>query len=82
MKDIEILATFKQEEYPVPLRFKVETENGPLVLRVGEIICCRPEKKAGIPAYIYECCSVIGKRRRRYELKYIIQDARWFLYKI
>jgi len=37
---------------------------------------------AGKESIVYHCQSFIGDMEKRYELKYIISECRWVLYKI
>ncbi len=39
-------------------------------------------KMAGVRAFIYSCQSIIKNEEKRYELKYIVAECRWELYKV
>ncbi|MDO5754658.1 MAG: hypothetical protein Q4P28_00265 [Tissierellia bacterium] len=83
MKKISMIALFHNKECPIPLKFGILRPNKePFYLRVGSIIHWEYEKKAGIPAYLFQCVSIIDHREIRYELKFIIPSSCWYLYKI
>lgn len=83
MKNIEVIAWFKPEKDPVPIRFKMETIDGEnIVVSIGRVVFSQQEKIAGNRMILYRCSSIISDRERLYELKYEIESCKWFLYKL
>lgn len=80
---IETIVWFKEKDHPRPVRFRIREEDGSYTLiNVDRILEVHPQKIAGIASLIYRCQSLIHETERRYELKYLIQECRWILYKI
>lgn len=81
---INMIAFFMiDENIPRPHLFKMVDDRGESVeVRVGRIIRFDRKKIAGVDSYVYQCQSIIGDIEKRYELKYIIPECRWLLYKI
>lgn len=80
-----MIAVFSPEERPIPYKFKMrerETDEDYVTVIIDKIIHSYTSKIAGIETVIYSCQSVIGGIERRYELKYILPDCQWELYKI
>lgn len=73
----------KNGEKPVPCKFRYTDIAGvSREVRIDRIISAYPGIFGGVRAYIYRCQSVIGNTEKIYELKYIIGECRWELYKI
>ncbi|MCQ4925047.1 hypothetical protein NE686_18240 [Tissierella carlieri] len=82
MKPIEMIAWFK-DEYPIPLRYKITSEDDTnTVIKVDKILFKEEEKYAGNRMILYRCQSNINNIQRVFELKYEINTCKWFLYKI
>ena len=82
-KPINTIVVFNESKRPTPYRFKYKDEGGETRdVKVDKIISIDEKKIAGIRTYNYTCLSVIGDIEKVYELKYIIGEARWELYKI
>lgn len=83
MKPIEMIAYFKQEGVPVPIRFRTSSENALyVVIKVNKIIMKTQEKLAGNKMYVFRCQSFINGIEKVYELKYELSTCKWFLFKI
>ncbi len=82
-KPVEMIAWFKDKKIPEPLRFRIKNEdNSHLIIKVHKILLTREEKLAGIRSYVYHCQSIVNGIEKVYELKFIIEDSKWILYKI
>lgn len=83
MKQIEMIAWFNGEKFPVPLRFRMEAEDGSnLVVKIGRILFQEEEKLAGNRMVVYRCQGIFQGLEKIFELKYEILTCRWFLFKI
>ena len=83
MKQIEMIAWFNGEKFPVPLRFRIEAEDGSnLVVKIGRILFQEEEKLAGNRMVVYRCQGIFQGLEKIFELKYEILTCRWFLFKI
>lgn len=80
---IEAAVWFKSKEKPQPVKFRYSDGEG-VVRRVNvdKIISVDEVKTAGIRAFVYRCQSEIDGVMKVYELKYLISDCRWELYKM
>lgn len=83
MKPIEMIAWFSEDKYPIPLRYRLETQNmEKIVISVDKVIFKEEEKLAGNRMILYRCQSVINNREMVYELKYDIGTLKWYIFKI
>lgn len=83
MKDIETIVWFKKDEYPTPIRIRLQDENlENIVIPVETILFREFEKYAGNNMILYRCKSVINNRERLFELKFEIDTWKWYLYRI
>nr|WP_315024970.1 hypothetical protein [uncultured Aminipila sp.] len=80
---IDTLVMFKGDEKPMPYRFKyVDQEGVRQEVKIDKILYIQESRMAGVRAFIYSCQSMIGDQGKRYELKYIVAECRWELYKM
>lgn len=80
---INTIVVFREHRRPMPYRFKFEDKDGEICdIIVDKIFSIEEKKTAGIITYNYLCQSMIGGLEKQYELKYILKDARWKLYKM
>lgn len=81
-KPIEVICKFDVQGKVEPIEFKIDSENGIKVIPIDRINKRSNEKLAGNPMLIFECESVIGAQRWRYEIKYENSTCKWMLFKI
>lgn len=86
-KPIKTLAVFQYDDgTPMPYRFKMKGAGSDpeeeITVTVGSVLRTDRTRIAGKESIIYYCQSIIGDVEKRYELKYIISECRWVLYKI
>ena len=82
-KPIDVVAVFNAECLPRPYKFKcIERGCRNPEVKVDRIIYTEKQHIAGQNSYIYECTSVVGGIETRYQLKYVLAEAKWLLYKI
>lgn len=80
---IDAVVLFKGKDKPIPYKFKYTDCVGERYeVKIGKILSSEERKTAGMRTYIYNCQSVINDIEKRFELKYIIHECRWELYKI
>ena len=80
---VDALVFFHKGEIPAPYKFKYVLPSGEReTVYVDKILEAEEQKIAGIRSFIYKCQSVMGEEIKRYELKYIIEECRWELYKM
>ena len=82
-KPIDVVAVFSGTKKPMPYKFKFYEDSGEKIeVGVDRIQCVEESRLAGIPALIYTCQSEILGIEKIYQLKYMIEQYRWELYKI
>ncbi|MEQ8156129.1 MAG: hypothetical protein ABRQ25_14785 [Clostridiaceae bacterium] len=82
-KQIEMIAWFKNDGTPKPLRFRMKNEDDTFsVIKVDRVIYNETEKLAGNPMILFMCQSLVNNIDVVYELKYEIKTCKWMLYKI
>ena len=80
---IEAAVWFKSKEKPHPVKFRYSDSDGTVrKVNVDKIISIDEIKIAGIRAFVYRCQSEINGNMKVYELKYLVSDCRWELYKM
>jgi len=83
MKQIEMIAWFNLGDYPVPLRYRITSEDYTnRVVKIDKILFREEEKLAGNRMILYRCESIIDNIQRIFELKYEISTCKWYLYKM
>ena len=82
-RPVEAVAVFYRGEYPEPRKFRYEDRDGVRkTISVDKILESEPLRFGSVEFILYRCQSFVRGRDVRYELKYILKDARWELYKI
>jgi len=80
---IDAVVRFKGKEKPIPYKFRyTDREEMSHEVKVERILMVEETKLAGIRAFIYRCQSEINGTLKLYELKYLVSDCRWELYKM
>lgn len=83
MKPIEMIAWFTKDGLPIPLRYRITSEDkSDTVIKVDKILFKEEEKLAGNRMIVYRCESVINDTQRLFELKYELSTCKWYLYKM
>ena len=80
-KDIEMICHFSKQGI-TPLKFKMQEVDNYKVIKVDKVISKSSEKLCGNIALIFDCQSVIDGVEKLYQLKYIVSDMKWILFKI
>ncbi|KNY26363.1 hypothetical protein [Pseudobacteroides cellulosolvens] len=82
MKPIEMIYMSTTAGKLTPIKFKMPTDKGELVIKIEKIIKSQEEKISGSNIITYTCQSTIAGSERLFELRYEIRSCRWFLHKI
>ena len=80
---IDAIVMFKGKDVPRPYKFRY-MDQGDMTreIKIDKIIQTEETKIAGIKTLLYRCQSEIGGMTILYELKYLINECRWELYKM
>lgn len=79
-KPIEVIAFFKNG-LPRPYRFRVENEDGSLLVYKVDKVLFRNREIVNKQAHIIvRCQGVVDGIMKEYELKYDVQNTKWSLY--
>ena len=84
-RPVDMIAVFyaSDSKTPAPRRFRYSEPDGErMEINVDQVISIESRRFAGIDTIVYKCQSEIAGILRLYELKYIIGEYRWELYKI
>lgn len=81
-KPIEVIAWFKTDGVPKPLRFRINDNDSKIVIKVDRIVQTDTEKLAGNQMIVFRCQSLINDVTKVYELKYELKTCKWILYKM
>ena len=80
---IDALVMFRGRENPRPYKFRYSDRTSEVhEVKIDKILQVDEIKTAGIRALVYRCQSEINGTYALYELKYVIEDCRWELYKM
>lgn len=79
---VDMIAVFHKNEPPEPYKFRCSREGRDYEIKVEKVVDIALEQYGNTKNYIYRCQSIIGRRERVYELKYIGSKVSWELYKI
>lgn len=80
---IDAAVWFKGQERPHPVKFRYHDRNGVLCkINVDKVLSVEESKLGGIKALIYRCQSQVDGCVKLYELKYLVSECRWELYKM
>lgn len=82
MQPVEMVARFSENGIPRPVKYKVTLEEGPVVVKIDQVLLKTEEKLAGNRMIIFRCQSIINGLLKVFELKYELNTCIWFLYKI
>jgi len=80
---IDAIVKFKGKDRPLPYKFRYSDKQSMThEIKIDKVILIEETKIAGIRAYVYRCQREIDGTCKIYELKYLISDCRWELYKM
>lgn len=82
MRPIEMIFVSTTSGKLTPIKFKLPTDKGDMVIKIDKIIKSQEEKISGNNIISYTCQSTIARSERLFELRYEIRSCRWFLFKI
>jgi len=82
MRPIEMIYVSTTAGKLTPIKFKLPTDKGELVIKIDKIIKSQEEKISGSNIISYTCQSTINKTERLFELRYESRSCRWFLFKM
>ncbi len=79
---IDMIAVFHKNEPPEPYRFRFMRDGMEHVIKVDKVLDIELDHYGNTRNYTYKCQSIIGRRERVFELKYIGSNVTWELYKM
>lgn len=81
-KPVDVIAIFNRKELPMPVRVRMEVEGKGIATKVDQIIKVQKQKNVGKGTIAYTCQSRINGVDRVYELRFLLDNIEWILYKI
>ena len=80
---IDTIVVFKGDQRPLPYKFRYrEDGDTSRELFVDKILLVSEQTVAGKTSLLYECHSRTDGVDRRYQLRYIVPECKWMIYKI
>ena len=81
-KNLDMICHFNSDGMN-PIKFRYSEDNGSeKVIKVDRVISKNMERLCGNNAWIFDCQSIINGSERLYQLKFIISECKWLLWKI
>lgn len=80
-KEIEMIAHFENGKIN-PIKFRIESDNGYQIIRIGKVISIELEKLCGNKMWVFTCSALIEDVEKIFEIKYDIERCIWILFKI
>lgn len=82
-KPVDAVVVFMEKDWPRPCKFRFYQDSGERTeVKVERIHSIERSRLAGIDALVYTCQSAVGCEEKLYQLKFVIGEYRWELYKI
>lgn len=83
MQQVEVIAWFKLDEFPVPIRIRITNDDKSYsVINLDKILDKRIDNTAGNKMINYKCQTIDEDILKPLELRYEVSTRRWFLYKM
>ena len=79
---IDMIAVFHKNEPPEPYRFRYTKNGRDYMIKVDKVLDISLDHYGNARDYTYRCQSIIGRRERVFELRFIGSSVTWELYKI
>ena len=77
---VEMIAEFKKNDKPRPLRFRfAQAEEEAVTVNVDRIVSAEIAGKRDDPTFIYRCESMVGGVLVNYELDFQLRQQEWRL---
>ena len=81
-KSLDMICHFNSDGVH-PIKFRYSEDNGSeKVIKVDRVISKNMERLCGNNALIFDCQSYINGIERLYQLKFIIGECKWLLWKM
>ena len=81
-RPVEMISTCGPDGALRPARFRVAAEDGALVtVYIRQIRAAEELRHAGIESVRFTCLAVMGGRLRLFELRYVVREHRWVLWR-
>ena len=81
MQPIEMIAWFSEDKHPIPLRYRIDSEDDDkLVIKIDRILYSQDEKLVGNKIISYRCEGLINNLDKIFEIKYDISSCKWYLF--
>ncbi len=79
---IDTIVVFRGENRPLPYKFRFKDDKGESrELFVDSILMVSEQTVAGVTSLLYECQSDVDGEMKRYQLRYIVPQCKWMIYK-
>jgi len=82
LRPIEMIFVSTTAGKLTPIKFKLPTDKGEMIIKIDKIIKSQEEKISGSNIITYVCQSTINKEEILFELRYEIRSCKWFLFKM
>ena len=81
-RQIDMISWTSKEGVVTPVRFRMEEDGEPIVIRIGQIIQTEKNHFSGTTTLIFRCSSIIHGVEKIYELTYNCGTQKWLLRKM
>lgn len=82
-QDVEMISLFKSDGEPKPIRLRIADETGELqVYPIQKILSKGIKKIDKQNIWVFNCLIIINGMQRLCEIRYILSETKWVLYRI
>ena len=79
--DIEVVAKFKKNENPIPIKFKIVNSDGSFaIIKIDKILSSNKENLAGLESFVYNCQSEADGESINYQIRFFLRSCTWKFY--
>ncbi len=81
-QQIDMISWTSKEGIVTPIRFRMEKNGAPVVIKINHIFQTEKNLFGGIPILTFRCSSMIHHTEKIYELTYNCKNQQWLLKKM
>ncbi len=81
-QQIDMISWTSKDGNVTPVRFRMEQNGQPVVVKVGKVLRTETHFFGGSPILLFRCSTLCGREEKLFELSYHCNSQKWLLKKI